>query len=348
MSGKSGSEEKTLPASAKKLREARKKGQIARSRELVTAVVTITAVAYLFARAGRLFGDLRDGAMAAADATGAPFAESVQHLGRLLGVQFVWMIGPFIGLLATAAVLSNVAVNGGALAAIDPVLPKMERLDPVEGFKRLVSLRNLADLIKSVLKLLLIGTAAGVIIALSLQAMLEQPSCGLQCAAPLLRGLLRPLLVAVCGFFLVLGALDIGLQRWLFGRDMKMTKTEQKRERKEMDGDPLIKNQHRLQFRTGLRASARTGLRNATFVIRSTDLALAFRYAKPDAMVPVLVARGAAEGAPVLLDEARAARLPVVLDPIAVRAFARLKVGQMVGKDSFPLVIACMQQAGLM
>ena len=338
----------TLPASAKKLREARKKGQIARSREMVTAVVTITAVIYLSAEAGTLFDGLKAGAVAAADLTPAPFAESAARLGQRLGVQLLWMVGPFVGLLVIAAVLANVAVNGGALAAIDPVLPKMERLDPIEGFKRLFSLRNMSDLIKSVLKVALIGTAASTIIVLSLQNLVEQPACGLLCAGPLLRGLLRPLLVAVCGFFLVLGALDIGLQRWLFGRDMKMTKTEDKRERKEMHGDPLIKSQHRQEQRAALRVAVRTGLRNATFVVRSADLVLAFRYAKPDAMVPVLVARGVADGAPVLLDEARAARLPVVLDADAARAFSRLKVGQMVGKDSFEIVISCMRQAGIM
>ncbi len=348
MSGKGGSEEKTLPASARKLREARKKGQIAHSREMVTAVVAITGVAYLWARAGALFDGLQAASVTASDLTAAPFDESVTLLVRRLGVQVLWMVGPLIGLVIIAAVLANVAVNGGALASLDPVLPKMERLDPIEGFKRLLSMRNLIDLIKSVLKVLLIGSVAAAIVALSLQDLVEQPSCGVSCAAPVLRGLLRPLLIAACGFFLVLGVFDIGLQRWLFGRDMKMTKTEQKRERKEMDGDPLIKNQHRREQRAGLRVAVRTGLRNATFVIRSADLVLAFRYAKPDAMVPVLVARAMEDGAPVLLDEARAARLPIVLDAGAARAFSRLRVGQMIGKESFGLVIGCMRQAGIM
>ena len=224
----------------------------------------------------------------------------------------------------------------------------MERLDPIAGFGRLFSLRNLTDLIKSVLKVILIGSVAGATIAFSLQDLVEQPSCGLLCAAPTLRGLLRPLLVAACGFFVVLGAFDIGLQRWLFAREMRMTKTEQKRERKEINGDPLIKSQHRQEQRAAARLAVRTGLRNATFVVRSADLVLAFRYTAPDALVPVLVARAMADGAPVMLDEARAARLPIVLDVEAARALASLKVGQMVGKASFTLVIGCMRQAGIM
>jgi len=349
MSGRGGnSEEKTLPASPKKLRDARKKGQVAHSREMVTAIVSVAAFGYLFFRAGALFEGLRDGALVAGATVGEPFADTAGRLATLLGMQFLWMVGPFVGALLAAAVLTNVAVNGGALASLDPVLPKLDRLDPIAGFGRLFSMRNMIEMVKSVLKVVLVGAVACLIIALSLQALVEQPSCGLGCAAPLLRGLLRPLLIAACGCFLVLGGFDIGLQRWLFGRDMRMTKTEQKRERKEMEGDPLIKRQHRREQRAALHATVRTGLRNATFIVRSGELALAFRFAKPDAMVPVLVARAVADAAPVLLEEARAAGIPVVLDADSARALSRMKVGHMVDKEFFQSVIACMREAGVM
>ncbi len=343
-----GSEEKTLPPSAKKMRDARKKGQVARSKEMVTAVVTLAAFAYLFLRAGTVFANLQEGAIFAGAMADQPFAVGLGPLASLLGRQVLWTVAPLVGLLVLAAVLSNVAVNGGVLAALEPVLPKLERLDPVEGFKRLFSLRNLVELVKSVLKVALLGTVACLIVAGSVQALVEQPSCGVSCAGPLLLRLLRPLLLVAGGCFLVLGGLDIGLQRWLFGRDMRMTRTEQKREHRDMLGNPLIKQQHRQEQRAGLNRTVRAGLRNATFVVRSSELALAFRFAKPDAMVPVLVARGTAEGAPVLLEEARRARIPVVLDPAAATLFAPLKVGQMVGKEAFQTIIACMKQAGVM
>lgn len=348
MSGSNSSEEKTLPPSAKKLREARRKGQIARSREMVTAIVVIAAVGYLFARAGKVFDSLAAAAAAAGQATEAPFAEAVSGLAWVLAQQLAWMLGPFTGVLIAATLLTSIVVNGGAIAALDPVMPKMERLNPAEGFKRLFAMRNLVELVKSVLKIALVSVAACLLIALSLQAMMEQPSCGLGCAGPLLRGLLKPLLIVSALFFLVIGGLDIGLQRWLFLRDMRMTKSEQKREQKEMEGDPLIKRQHRREQQAGLQAAVRTGLRNATFVVRSPQLVLAFRFARPDAMVPVLVARGTDEGALLLLDEARSARLPVVLDTRAARVFGALKVGRMVDKRDFPVVIACMREAGIM
>jgi type III secretion protein U len=117
----------------------------------------------------------------------------------------------------------------------------------------------------------------------ALQALVEIPTCGLRCAGPVFATLLTLLLLTSVGMFLLLGGLDIGLQRWLFRREMRMTKSEQKRERKESDGDPMIR-QHRLRdHRTSSRS--KTGLRNATFIVRSADTVLAMRYAVPDAMV---------------------------------------------------------------
>lgn len=348
MSGSNSTEEKTLPPSAKKLREARRKGQIARSREMVTAVVVIAAAGFLSVRAGAAFDGLAAAAASAGAATEAPFAEATARLAGVLGQQLAWTLGPFMGVLVAATLLTSVAVNGGVVAALDPVMPKMSRLDPIEGFKRLFAMRSLIELIKSVLKVALVGVTACLLIAWSLQALVEQPSCGLGCAGPLLRGLLKPLLAASGLFFMVVGGMDIGVQRWLFLRDMRMTKSEQKREQKEMEGDPLIKRQQRREQQSGLQAAVRTGLRNATFVIRSPALTLAFRFAKPDAMVPVLVARGMDEGALLLLDEARSARIPIVSDTAAVQTLSGLKVGRMVDKRDFPVVIACMREAGIM
>ena len=349
MSGKSGSEEKTLPPSLKKLREARRKGQVARSKEMVTAVVTLTAFAYLYARAGAFAQTMQDALLGASAVTGQPFAEALALLAPRLGSDLAWLVAPFVGMIVTAAVLANVVVNGGVLAAIDPVLPKMERLNPVEGFQRLLALRNVIELIKAVLKVALVGSVAILLIAGSMQVLVEQPSCGLGCTGPVLRGLLRPLLITAGGFFLVLGTFDIAMQRWLFHRDMRMTKTEQKRERKEQEGDPLIKGQLRRERRAAAQAAARTGLRNATFVIRSNDTVLALRFANPDALVPILLARAVGEGAPTLLDEARQRRLPVVFDPAAAALVgSRVKIGHIIAEDMFHAVIACMREAGLL
>lgn len=346
MSSQETSEEKTLPPSAKKLREARRKGQIARSKEMVSAVVTTAAFAYLLAGFVGVFDALRDGLLDVPALLGRPFAEAVAPLATRLAGDIVLTVTPFVVLIVVAAVITNLIVNGGALAALDPIAPKMDRLDPVAGFKRMFGLKNVVELLKSIGKLAVVGSLTAYLIAVSLQALVELPPCGVLCAGPLLRTLVQPLLLASAAIFVVLGGLDIGLQRWLFNRDMRMTRSEQKRERKESEGDPTIRSQHRQDRRSGL--ALKTGLRNATFVIRNGDTALAMRFTAPDALVPVLVARATQEGAALLLDEARLLRLPVIFSPEAVAAvIPRLKVGRMITQDMFNPVIGCMREAGL-
>jgi type III secretion protein U len=346
MSGKDASEEKTLPPSAKRLREARKKGQIFHSKEAITAAVTATAFGYLLIRFLPLFAQLSDGLRAVPGLYDQPFSVAVTILFHRLGADVAVAVAPLVGLLAIVAILGNIVVNGGIVIAIDPILPKIERLDPIAGLKRLLGMKNVIELVKSIFKVGAVSILTCIIISGALQALVEIPTCGLRCAAPIFGALLTPLLLTSVGLLLLLGGLDIGLQRWLFRREMRMTKSEQKRERKESDGDPMIR-QHRLRgHRSG--SGAKAGLRNATFIVRSADTVLAMRYAAPDAMVPILVARGAQESAFKLLDEAKALNLPVVFDAEAVALIAsRLKVGKMITADMFQPIIGCMNEAGI-
>ncbi len=184
-----------------------------------------------------------------------------------------------------------------------------------------------------------------VIIRAAVQSLVEVPVCGLRCAPPIFGALLAPLLLTCAGLLLLLGGLDIGLQRWLFRREMRMTKSEQKRERKENLGDPTIKQWRRKDQRS---RAGKTGLRNATFLIRSSDTVLAMRYAAPDTTVPVLVARGSQHGATALLDQAKALNLPVVFDAATVTMIGqRLKAGGMIAPDMFQPIIRCMREAGV-
>jgi type III secretion protein U len=209
-------------------------------------------------------------------------------------------------------------------------------------------LKGLVDLVKILLKLILVLGVCVVLIRSTLQALVQQPTCGLGCVPAVLHGLLTPLILACCGFFLLVGLLDIGIQRWLFRRDMRMTRTEQKRERKDTDGNPLIKRAHRREQRA-MQKAVRTGLRNATFLIRGPEIAVAMRYAKPDAEVPALVAKASGPAAEMMIEEARALGLPSVLDAeTAAALLSRLQVGRPVTQDLFPPVILCMRRAGLL
>jgi type III secretion protein U len=340
------SEEKALPPSEKKLQDARKKGQVPQHKEMVTAAVTVASFSYLMLRAPGLAVSFQARLAALPDTYDLPFTTAVGTVAGRLSVEAIAALLPLIGLIVIVAVATNLVINAGPVFSLDPITPKPEHINPIKGFERMFSLRNLLELVKSVFKLAVVTLLVFQLIEGALQVLVEIPACGLSCGMSVLGALLKRLFLVMAGLFLVLGALDIGIQKWLFMRDQRMTQTEQKRERKDTQGDPEIKKQQRRERQVG---GAKTGLSNATFAIRSASAVLAMRYTTSDAPVPVLVARGTEDGVNPLLAELRSLGVPVVFDSAAVdRILPRLKVGEPISNELFQPVIECMRAAGVL
>jgi type III secretion protein U len=340
------SEEKTLPASDKKLREARKKGQVPHSREMVTAAVSVASFGYLMLRVPDLAASFEAGLVSLPDTFDLPFTTAIETVTRRLSIEAFAALLPLIGLVVIVVVVTNLVVNGGLVVSLHPITPDAGHINPVTGFGRLFRMRNLLELVKSIIKLAVVIFLVFRLIEGALQASVEIPACGLSCGISLLGALLKRLLIIMAGLFLVLGALDIGIQKWLFMRDQRMTLTEQKRERKDSDGNPEIKKQHRRDRQGG---RAKTGLSNANFAIRSATIILAMRYTTTDAPVPVLIARGVESGVDPLLAELRSLGVPIVFNSAAVGSISPgLKVGEAISKEMFQPVIACMREAGVL
>jgi len=344
----SDSEEKVLPPTPRKLRQARQRGEIARSKEIVTAVVTLTAFGTLFLSVPALFDRFGEILRTTAALEDRPLAEAFQLLMPRLGWAGLEVLGPLLVLMAGLAVLTGIVSNGGLVFAADPVMPRFDRLNPVEGFRRLFKLRSLVELGKSLLKLAVVMGICTLLLREALNALMQQPACGMACLPGVIRAVSLPLVADCCGAFLVLGLLDIAVQRWLFRRDMRMTRSEHKRDRKNEQGSPEMLARRRKEQQEDAKLGARTGLRNATFVIQSRDAALAFRYVKGDINVPILVARAGEDSARQLVAEATRKSIPVVFDPEAVVAIAgRVQIGKMIPRVAFAPVIGCMRVAGL-
>jgi type III secretion protein U len=312
---------------------------------MVTAAVSVASFGYMMLRAPDLEASFEAALLSLSDSYDLPFTIAVETVTRRLSVEALAALLPLIGLIVIVVVVTNLVINGGLVVSLHPITPDADHINPVTGFGRMFSMRNLLELVKSTIKLAVVIFLVFRLIEGALQASVEIPACGLSCGISVLGALLKRLLLIMAGLFLVLGALDIGIQKWLFMRDQRMTLSEQKRERKDNEGDPEIKKQHR-RSRQG---SAKTGLSNANFAIRSATIVLAMRYNIKDAAVPVLIARGVESGMDPLLAELRSLGVPIVSDSAAVRSIsAGLKVGEAVSKEMFAPVISCMREAGLL
>lgn len=343
------SEQKVLPPSAKKLRDARRKGQVASSQEFLRAAGSAAALGYVTLRGPWLMEAARGVADAAASLSALPWQQALPALMSHIAWMAAGFVLPLLGLVVFCVLAASLVGNGGVVFSIDPVLPKMERIDPIAGFGRIFSTRNAVNGLKTVFKFVVVGVTTIIVLRSAVRPLAELPACGLGCVPGLTRALFGPLLLTAVLLFLVLGAMDLRLQRFLFRREMRMTLTERKRERHEAEGNPLIKGARRRERQAALRNHVRTGMRHASFVIRAEGAALALSYAPPDVLVPVLVARAQGDAAVALLEEASLAGLPTVLNPETVALLStRMQVGSPLPKELFTPVIACMREAGLL
>lgn len=341
-------EEKKLPPSRKKLRDAREKGQVARGQDMVTATTTLAALAYLWLRREGIEDRLARALTLPAEMVDRPFLQAAQTLAAGLVRLGAEIVLPLAALVIAVGVVANVLVAGGPVFAIEPVLPRGDKINPANGLKRVFSLRSLLEILKSVVKAACLFLAVGLTVYAGLGLLVQASSCGVPCLGLAFDGVMKPLLLAAVGVLLAAGVVDVGLQRWLFRRELRMTETESKRERKETEGDPLIRSARRRRHRELADGTVRVGMRHATLlVVDRAGTAAALRYVRGETPVPLLVAKGRGARALGLFEEAAERALPLHEDPFLAEALARRTApGTFVPQDLFDSVATALTRAG--
>lgn len=304
-------EEKTLPPSTKKLRDARKKGQVSRSADLVTAMVLLACTLYIAVSASDIIARVRGLLDMTARLYTEPFDSLWPRLLAEAGEVLLLSIVPLVALTFLIIVLTNLVVSQGFVFATEPILPKAEKIDPVQGFKRIFSVRGLTEFLKSLFKMLALGVALIIVYLLGLQSLMESSRCGFGCIQGTFLDMLQPLVITVLIAFLLVGAFDVMLQRWLFRREQRMTKTEQKRERKDQEGDPTMNQERRKQRREMHQLNAKVGVQHASMMIGTEDgWLVGIRYVRGETPVPLVTCKANALQAAALLESANSRHIP--------------------------------------
>lgn len=307
-----------------KLEQARKRGQVARSTDVTSLGVLLCA---LLALQALLPGDLqalaqdlaRDLARAA-NAVDTP-AAAHQLLAGLL-MQGLHVLAPTLLCVLVGSVVVALVQAGGLAFSTDPIKPDFTRLNPVQGFKKLFSVRILYEALKSTVKLLaLAGVAWLALKALVPDAMklLSRPA---QAMLPTLTDRAGGVLAKLCMVLLFFALIDLLFVRWEFLRQLRMSKKEIEDEHKHREGDPRIKRRQRelrLQFLKSSQAVQKVP--QAQVVITNpTHVAVALRYEHGVTPAPVLLAKGKGMLAREIRLQAQRAGVPVVHSPRLARA----------------------------
>jgi len=341
------SEEKTLPASQKKLRDARRKGQTSNSKDLVSGFTMLAAVLYLLYRWPMMRDRLVELIDVVSTATERPFAEAMQR--AVYGTVEVLLMTtvPLLVVVFAVAVVMGMAATGGPVFSFETVKLQFDHISPMKGAKRIFSSKNVIEFAKSLVKVVVVAVAFWTVLRGYIPPLFQTPSCGEGCLGQMVISTLQPLAVTAVIAFVVIGILDMPLQRHLFLKEMRVSLTEKKRELKEQDGNPLIKAQRRrLQFMFA-KKKVRKGVRHAAFVVVQEDRVVGLLYHREEAPVPLIVSKGRGQAGDEMVAEARRLGIPVVEDGALVDRLIGHAIGKSIPQDAFTDVARLLVRFGI-
>jgi type III secretion protein U len=337
----SDSGEKKHPASAKKLRDQRKKGQVAQSQDVgkLLVLTSISEIALFTAESSlQRFQQLM---ILPISDLNQPFARALEEvLVESLIVFFSFSV--LMAGVAIAVKLISSWMQFGLLFAPESLKPDFNRLNPVSQIKQMFSAQSLMNLLMSIAKAFLIGLIVYVVVWPSLGALINLANSDLQSYILALIVLFRHLLHACLGLLLILALIDLMMVRYFFAKRMRMTQVEVVKEYKDMEGDPHVKGQRRALAQQLAQEEPKVKLPKLEeadmLVVNPTHYAVALYYRPGKTPLPLLVSKGTDAEARRLIDRAKAAEVPVIQCIWLARTIYTKELGASIPRETLQAV----------
>ncbi|MER3495444.1 MAG: hypothetical protein C4320_00585 [Armatimonadota bacterium] len=329
--------EKSEKPTERRRRDARKKGTVARSVDLPAAAACLVLVLIL----PKIFGDGAGGAFAGfrqAAAT-ADVTLTEGSILRTAAAIALPLASPFF-LLATAVLGTGIVVNLGQVGlhvSATAVVPKFQRIDPMQGAKRLFGKQGLFECLKATAKALLFSALALSAITSRWSELLMLPSLGVASGMSLVGSVAHGLLLRIGGTWFVIACVDYIFQRRQIEKSLMMTKDEVRQEMKEQEASPEMKSHRNTLRRKMSKRRVAQAMKEADVVVTNpTHYSVAIRYQAGQSHAPVVVAKGVDFMAFRIRELALENRVPIVPNPPLARALYRdCEVGDFVPRDLF-------------
>jgi flagellar biosynthetic protein FlhB len=320
-------QERTERATAKRRMEARKQGQVALSREVPSALILIAVLGVFYFAGSRVLEDLTRLFGEFFGQLHTTRLRTVNDAAALISALFrscLLLLSPMVLPLLVAGVAGNILQIGFEIHA-EPLAPKLSKLNPLAGLKRIVSMRGLVELVKSLVKVLFIGAIAWSVVSgylADFPTLMRRDIAGIW---EFTHTAAYRILFYVCLATVVLAVLDYAYQRWQHEENLKMTKQEIRDERKQTEGDPQIKSRIRSLQRQAAYHRMIAEVPTADVVITNpTHLAIALRFDPAEMNAPQVVAKGADHVAARIRDIAREHGVPLVENKPLAQSLYRL------------------------
>ncbi|NOH66637.1 flagellar biosynthesis protein FlhB [Vibrio rotiferianus] len=316
------SQDKTEKASPQKVKKARQEGQIPRAKEFTTAVIFLAVALYFYSQLSNIWqsmtGVFRYNMALTKDDLASP-NQMVEQIGQSLAM-IIEMLVPMFAVIIIVTVASTLVLGGWMFRPAN-IVPKLSKLNPLSGIKRMFSTRSLVELIKSTLKVTVIFAVLYGYLDNHLQPLLGMQSLPLNQGVTMIMSILFEGLLLMGFALLIFGVIDIPYQRWEHLKELKMTKQELKEEFKNNEGRPEVKQRIRQIQQQFARRKIDKMVPTADVVITNpTHYAVALKYDMSLSEAPFVVAKGVDETAMHIQRIARENQVEIINSPPLTRS----------------------------
>ena len=333
--------QKTEDPTSRRLDEARKRGQVANSREvnnlLMLGVFSLSVLLFGGAAAGAIYKATMP-FIESPDMVPADFEHLVALGWKLLGVLLLAGAVPLV--LAVIAAIGAGYLQFGLVFSTEGIMPKLDKISPLAGLKRMFSMRSLAEFVRGLLKLAVVGAIAMFLILPEVAHLNKLIGMEMIQLLGQTKALLAKLLIGVVSIVAAIAAIDVIYQRLQHMREMRMSRQEIKDEFKETEGDPLVKGRLRQlrMERTRRRMMAQVP-QSDVVVTNPTHYAVALKYDSNSMSAPKMMAKGVDKAAAKIREIAKEHGIPIVENPPLARGlFAAVDVDQEVTPEFYKAV----------
>ena len=314
--------ERTEEATPRRLEKAREEGQVARSQELTTFALLMTAATgILFLGAGlmeSLLQIMKAGIQMERDLAFQP--DLMINRFYELAVEGLIAIAPLLLLLIIVALFAPMLMSGG-LMSTKLLMPDFNRVNPMKGLGRIFSVRSLVELVKAIAKAVIIGGVAAMVIWQNKEEVMALLTVHVDMAISRAGDFLSMSFLLISGAMVLIAGIDVPFQIWEHAKQMRMTKEEIRKEYKESEGDPMVKGRIRSLQREAARRRMMAEIPNADVIVTNpTHFAVALKYKSNSMRAPRVVAKGVHLLAARIRELGEEHRIPILEAPPLARA----------------------------
>lgn len=335
------SEEKTEEATPKKKSEAKKKGQIARSKDVGLALGMLTCTLCILIFGSYLVQNMKD---ILEFTLQAGMLEKVNDdTLKIISLKVIVKMGLLILPIAIPIMIAGVIANlmqTGFILTGEPLKVQLSKLNPINGFKNMFSKRSAVDLVKNITVVAIVGILGYTYVKSNYSKILQISNLYLPTVGKEIQSLILGIFLEITIVLIILAALDYFIQFRFHQKDLRMSKQEIKEEFKQMEGDPQIKGKIKQKQREMATRRMMQSVADATVVITNpTHIAIALKYDESKGEAPVVVAKGADYIAIKIKELAKENNVPIMENkPLARLMFDQVEIDQQIPGDMYQAV----------